>query len=174
MLARALGKAMLDEGMELVYGGAGIGLMGVLADTVLDGGGKVTGVIPDFFSRKEIAHPGLLDLLYVASMHERKRLMAEMSDGFIALPGGFGTLDELFEITTWAQLDLHRKPIGMLNAGGYYDGLFGFMDRMLEEGFVRAAHGSMILRDEDPQRLLRRMRDYEAPEQSKWIDLIKA
>jgi uncharacterized protein (TIGR00730 family) len=173
-LAVALGKALLARNLELVYGGAGIGLMGAIADTVLDGGGRVTGIIPDFFSRKEIAHTGLLDLIYVPSMHERKRRMAEMSDGFIALPGGYGTLDELFEITTWAQLDLHRKPVGILNAEGYFDELFRFMDHMSAEGFVRPAHQQMILRDNDPENLLSRMAAYEAPEQSKWIDLIKA
>ncbi|MBE0640987.1 MAG: TIGR00730 family Rossman fold protein, partial [Bacteroidales bacterium] len=141
---------------------------------VLDGGGRVTGIIPDFFSRKEIAHPGLLHLIYVPSMHERKRRMAEISDGFIALPGGYGTLDELFEITTWAQLDLHRKPVGILNAEGYFDELFRFMDHMSSEGFVRPAHQQMILRDNDPESLLSRMAAYEAPEESKWINLIKA
>jgi len=173
-LASELGRTMAREGIGLVYGGAAIGLMGRLADAVLEHGGSVTGIIPDFFSRKEIAHQGLQELIFVPSMHERKLRMAELADGFIAMPGGFGTLDELFEIITWAQLDLHRKPVGMLNSKGYFNLLLGFIDHMFAEGFLRDQHHSMLIREEDPQRLIDRMRHYRAPEQSKWIGLIKA
>lgn len=173
-LAKSLGSVLVREGLGLVYGGASVGLMGIIADTVLAAGGSVTGVIPDFFSRNEIAHKGLEELIYVPSMHQRKLHIADISDGFIALPGGFGTLDELFEIITWGQLDLHRKPVGILNTNGYYDLLLQFVDNMFNQGFVREAHYNMLIRAEDPAILIERMRTYEAPDQSKWIDHIKA
>lgn len=172
--ARELGRHLAGKGIELVYGGGAIGLMGILADSVIHGGGRVTGVIPDFFRLKEIAHQGIHELIQVPSMHERKMRMANMADGFIALPGGFGTLDELFEIVTWAQLDLHRKPVGLLNPAGYFDHLLHFLDHVHQEGFVHDAHFKMILSEEKPAKLLQRMDEYQAPDQSKWLDLIKA
>lgn len=172
-LAAGLGRKIAGRGLELVYGGASVGLMGILADSVLAAGGRVTGVIPDFFSEKEIAHPGLDELIYVPSMHERKLRIAELSDAFIAIPGGFGTLDELFEITTWGQLDLHRKPVGILNTGGYFDTLFAFLDHMLNEGFLRPAHHAMIIKETEAGALLEKMEIYQPPDQSKWINSIK-
>jgi hypothetical protein len=173
-LAEDLGSAMATRKIELIYGGGGIGLMGILADAVLSGKGSVTGYIPDFFNRKDVAHNGLKELIYVPSMHERKLRMANAADGFIALPGGFGTMDELFEIITWGQLDLHRKPVGLLNVAGYYDDLLRFIDKMYAEGFLREAHHGMLIRETSPKALLDKMQAYQAPDQSKWIDQIKA
>lgn len=173
-LARELGQLLAEENISLVYGGGAIGLMGILADAVLEAGGHVTGVIPDFFKRKEIAHEGVQELIVVSSMHERKMRMANLADGFIALPGGFGTMDELFEIVTWAQLDLHRKPVGVLNQAGFYDHLNAFLEHMYLEGFVRDAHFRMIQHHEQPRELLQLMRSYQPPDQSKWIRSIKA
>ena len=147
---------MAARGFGLVYGGGGIGLMGVLADTVLAEGGRVTGVIPDFLASKEIAHDRLTELLVVETMHARKALMAARSDAFIAIPGGLGTLDELFEMLTWAQLGLHDKPCGLLNVAGYFDDVVGFLERAVAEGFVKAHHRDRILVDTDAARLLDR------------------
>jgi uncharacterized protein (TIGR00730 family) len=154
--ARQVGRLMLDRGWRLVYGGGGIGLMGVLADTILEGGGEVVGVIPDFLASKEIAHAGLTELLVVETMHARKGLMAAKSDAFVAIPGGLGTLDELFEMLTWWQLGLHDKPCGLLNVAGYFDDVIRFLDRAVAEGFVKAAHRDRILVDHDADRLLDR------------------
>jgi uncharacterized protein (TIGR00730 family) len=168
--AAALGQALSDRRVELVYGGAHVGLMGVAADATLAAGGRVTGVIPQALVSKELAHSGLTDLRVVASMHERKALMAELSDGFIALPGGWGTWEELFEVLTWAQLGLHRKPCGLLNVEGYFDGLLGFMAHAVAEGFVRRAQSAMLLVAQSPRNLLDQMAAYQPPLVEKWIE----
>ena len=167
--ARGLGKALVDRGLGLVYGGASVGLMGVVADTVLGLGGRVTGVMPEALVRREVAHRGLSQLRVTGSMHERKMMMAELSDAFVALPGGVGTLEELFEAWTWAQLGLHAKPCGLLNAGGYYDGLIAFLDHTVSERFVREPHRSMLIVSDDPSELLDRFEGYQAPVVQKWI-----
>lgn len=143
--AEALGQALVSRGYGLVYGGASIGLMGRIADTVLSLGGKVIGVMPDFLAAKEIAHAGLTELKITASMHERKDAMASLADGFVALPGGFGTLEELFEVITWAQLGLHAKPCGLLNVNGYYDELLGFLDTAVEQQLLRAENRDIVI-----------------------------
>jgi uncharacterized protein (TIGR00730 family) len=169
--AEELGRALAGRGIGLVYGGARVGLMGVLADTVLASRGEVTGVIPAGLVAREVAHSGLSDLRVVGSMHERKAVMADLADAFIALPGGWGTLDEFFEVLTWAQLGLHRKPCGLLNAGGYFDRLLSFVAHSVEEGFVRREHGSMISVSSAPATLLDMLAVYEAPRVAKWIDV---
>lgn len=168
--AQALAQLFVEHDIELVYGGASVGLMGIMADTVLQNGGRATGIIPENLVAKEIAHDKLTELKVVASMHERKAAMAELSDGFIALPGGLGTLEELFEILTWAQLGFHRKPVGLLNVYGYFDQLAGFLDHTVAEQFVSEDHRSMIIIEEDPQSLISRFQNYEAPYVEKWID----
>ena len=152
--AQQLGKALVSQGMGLVYGGGSIGMMTVVADAVLKEKGEVIGVIPHALSSKEFAHNGLTELHLVSSMHERKAMMAELSDAFIAMPGGFGTLDEFFEIITWAQLGLHTKPIGLLNVGGYFDLLLKFIDYMLRERFISAEHRQLIITSHNPEELL--------------------
>jgi uncharacterized protein (TIGR00730 family) len=169
-IAQTLGTILADRNIELIYGGASVGMMGALADAVLQEGGKVTGIIPDNLMRKEVAHDGLTDLQVVASMHERKAQMAELSDGFIALPGGFGTMEELFEMLTWGQLGLHRKPIGMLKISGYYHHLSTFLDHTVKEGFVKENHRSMLIVKENPKELLEQLDKYESPVVEKWID----
>lgn len=168
--AEQLAVALAERGIELVYGGASVGVMGRLAAAVLAAGGRATGIIPEKLVDREIAHPGLSDLLIVGSMHERKARMADLSDGFIALPGGLGTLEELFEMITWAQLGLHRKPLGVLNACGYFDGLTAFLDHAVSEGFVDQEHRAMLLVDADPGVLLEQFACYEPPYLPKWID----
>lgn len=155
--ARDLGVALALRDMGLVYGGARIGLMGVLADAVLDAGGHVTGVIPDALAAKEIAHRDLSDLHVVGSMHERKAMMTTLADGFIALPGGWGTLDELFEALTWSKLGLHRKPCGLLNVAGYFDPLLSFLGHAADEGFLTRAHMAAIAISSAPDALLNLM-----------------
>ena len=152
--ARDLGAALVRRGIGLVYGGGRIGLMGVVADAVLAEGGSVTGVIPRALVSKEVAHLDLKDLRIVGSMHERKALMAELSDAFIALPGGFGTFEEMFEVLTWAQLRFHQKPCGLLNVEGFYDGLLSFLDHAVAEDFIRAQLRASVLVETDPLRLL--------------------
>ena len=152
--AEAMGKAIAAKGLNLVYGGADVGLMKVIADTVLEDGGEVIGVIPDFFLSYEVAHQHLTKLHLVKSMHERKALMAKLSDAFIALPGGYGTLEELAEITTWSQLKLHNKPIGILNADNYYQALLEWFDNSVREGFVSKKLRSLILEASEPEILL--------------------
>jgi len=169
--AEDLGRELAARGIELVYGGAQVGLMGGVADAVLAGGGRVTGVIPNALVEKEVAHRGLTDLRVVTSMHERKALMADLSDAFVALPGGWGTLDEMFEILTWAQLGLHRKPCGLLNVQGYFDRLLAFLDHTVEQGFVRREHQSMISVSDSPGTLLDALVAYEPPHVEKWIDV---
>jgi len=165
--ARQLGKILADQGIELVYGGASVGIMGELADAVHEHGGHVTGIIPQQLVEKEAAHTGIANLIVVASMHQRKSQMADMSDGFIALPGGIGTLEGLFEILTWAQLGIHAKPSGILNVEGYFDGLTGFLDHAVREGFLTEAHRQAIIVETDPVRLLQRMHAYSPPEGEK-------
>lgn len=172
-VAKQLGQLFIKEGITLVYGGAKVGLMGVIADEVLNHGGKVTGVIPDFFSDKEIAHTRLTELIFVKSMAERKAVLAEISDAFIAMPGGFGTLDELFEMMTASQLDLHKKPVGLLNVNNFYDALINQVDKMEEEEFMKSVHRQMLLDDKNAEMLIRKMRDYQPPSQEKWIRKIK-
>jgi len=167
--ADALGATLARRGVNLVYGGGQVGLMGIVADSLLAAGGEVTGVLPEALASKELAHPTLTELRVVGSMHERKTLMADLADGFIALPGGYGTLDELCEILTWAQLGFHAKPVGLLNAGGFFDGFLAFLNHATAEGFVRSAHRDMLLVDGDADRLLNRMAEYEAPKVRKWI-----
>jgi uncharacterized protein (TIGR00730 family) len=170
-----LGALLASRGIGLVYGGGSVGLMGVLADAVLQAGGHVIGVIPSALVLKEVAHHDLPDLRIVATMHERKALMAELADGFVALPGGLGTLDELFETLTWAQLGLHHRPCGLLDTGGYYRPLLAFLDRAVEAGFLRAQHRGLLLVDEDPERLLDRLAQYSRPaETDKRIDAVRA
>ena len=152
--ARQLGQALAAAGIELVYGGAAVGLMGEVADAVLAAGGTVIGVMPASLSRRELAHTGLSELHIVGSMHERKAMMAELADGFIAMPGGIGTLEELFEIWTWAQLGHHAKPCSLLNVNGFYDGLISFLDSVVARGFVRPATREMLLVAETPAALL--------------------
>jgi len=167
--ARALGKEMTRRGIGLVFGGSNIGLMGVIADTVLDAGGEAIGIMPFHLVRKEIAHRQLTELRVVNSMHERKALMADLADGFIALPGGFGTYDELCEVVTWAQLGLHQKPCGLLNVAGYYDALVAMFDHATQEGFVRRAHREMLIISSDVDEMLNQMEAYQTPVVEKWI-----
>jgi uncharacterized protein (TIGR00730 family) len=167
--ARAVGRTIAEKGLRLVYGGAMVGLMGELADSALAAGGEVTGVIPVALVEREIAHEGLTETHHVKSMHERKAIMADLSDAFLALPGGVGTLEELFEIWTWAQLGHHRKPVGILNVEGYFDPLLAFVDRQCSEGFMRGEHREMLVVESDPERILERFSDYQAPSVAKWI-----
>lgn len=155
--ARALAKAMVDRNIELVYGGGNVGLMGVIADEVMRLGGRATGVIPQALVDKEVAHDGLTRLHVVRNMHERKAMMADLSDGFVAMPGGIGTLEELFEIFTWSQLGFHAKPIGLLNVNGFYDGLTGFLKHVVDEGFLKTRQAGLLLVDNEPEQLLVRM-----------------
>jgi uncharacterized protein (TIGR00730 family) len=168
--AKDLARALVTRHIDLVYGGASVGVMGVLANTVLAEGGHVIGIIPHGLVEREVAHPGLSDLRVVASMHERKTLMAELSDGFIALPGGLGTLEELFEALTWAQLGLHQKPCGLLNVQNYYRRLIDFLDHAVAEQLLEAVYRAMLLVEEQPERLLERFACYQAPPVAKWVD----
>ncbi|TPQ26291.1 TIGR00730 family Rossman fold protein [Methylomonas koyamae] len=168
--ARRLAEALVERDLRLVYGGAGIGVMGVVADRVLELGGRVVGVIPQALATKEVAHPDLTELHVTASMHERKMRMAELADGFIALPGGIGTLEELFEIWTWAQLGFHDKPCGVLNIGGYYDTLIRFLDHVTAEQFVKPQQRAMLMVESEPAALLDRYAGYRAPAVEHWLD----
>ena len=165
--ARELGQLLAEQGIELVYGGASVGIMGELADSVHEHGGHVTGIIPQQLMQKEAAHTGIPNLIVVASMHQRKSQMADMSDGFIALPGGIGTLEGFFEILTWAQLGIHAKPSGILNVAGYFDGLIRFLDHAVREGFLTEAHRAAIIMETEARRLLERMQAYTPPESEK-------
>lgn len=168
--ARALAKALVERDLGLVYGGASVGIMGLMADSVLQLGGRAVGVIPDTLKQKEIEHKGLTELHVTRSMHERKTLMADLSDGFIALPGGVGTLEEIFEIWTWAQLGFHAKPCGLLNVTGYYDALTTFLDHTVAEQFVKPAHRSTLMVEHAPDTLLERFASYQPPSVNKWIE----
>ncbi len=167
--ALALGRAIAARGDELVYGGSKVGLMGAVADATLGAGGRVTGVLPRALRDKEIAHEGLSELHIVESMHQRKAMMADLSGAFVALPGGMGTFEEVFEIWTWAQLGYHRKPVGLLDIEGYYDRLLAFLDQTVEEGFVKPEHRRMAIVETDPALLLDRFATYEPPTVTKWI-----
>jgi hypothetical protein len=169
LAAVALGRLLAGAGLGLVYGGGAVGLMGVIADAVLSAGGEVIGVIPQSLAQKEIAHQGLTQLHIVSGMHARKAMMAEHADAFIAMPGGFGTLEELFEVTTWAQLGLHDRPVGLLNVAGYYDGLLGFLDHAAAEGLLRPEHRGLIRASADPAALLQLLRAQRQPPLPKWI-----
>jgi uncharacterized protein (TIGR00730 family) len=164
-----LGQTLIARGLGLVYGGASVGLMGKLADTVLQAGGEVIGVIPDTLIRYEVAHRGLPDLRVVRSMAERKTLMAELSDGFISLPGGTGTLDEMTEMLTWSQLGEHDKPSGLLDVDGFYANLIAFLDHAVEERFLRPEHRAMLIVETSANALLDRFESYAAPKLEKWI-----
>ncbi len=168
--ARDLARSLVDRNIRLVYGGASVGIMGLVADTVLQLGGQAVGVIPEALVRREVAHKHLTELHVTQSMHERKMLMAELSDGFIALPGGIGTLEELFEVWTWAQLGLHKKPCGLLNIAGYFDALTTFLDHAVAEQFVKQPHHSMLLVERDPEALLDRFGSYQPPAVTKWVE----
>jgi uncharacterized protein (TIGR00730 family) len=165
--ARDLGRILAEQEIELVYGGASVGIMGELADSVQEYGGHVTGIIPQQLMEKEAAHTGIRNLIVVASMHQRKSQMADMSDGFIALPGGIGTLEGFFEILTWAQLGIHSKPSGILNVAGYFDELTRFLDHAVQEGFLTQEHRGAIMMEADPRLLLQRMQAYTPPEGEK-------
>ena len=169
--AEELGRTLAARGIGLVYGGARVGLMGTVADAVINARGQVIGVIPEALVAKEVAHTGLTELRVVRSMHERKAVMADLSDGFVAIPGGWGTLEEFFEVLTWGQLGLHQKPCGLLNVEEYFDGLLTFADRMIEEGFVRRENAAMISVSSDPATLLDLLAAYTPPRSvEKWID----
>jgi uncharacterized protein (TIGR00730 family) len=167
--ARALAGELAARGIRLVYGGGSVGIMGVLADAMLAAGGTVVGVIPDALMRKELAHRQLTELHVTQSMHQRKMLMAELADGFVALPGGIGTLEEIFEVWTWAQLGLHDKPCGFLNVGRYFDALTAFLDHALAEEFVKPQHRAMLIVESDPPALLDRIAAYRPPAVPKWV-----
>jgi len=167
--ARQLGHEIADRNLGLVYGGASVGVMGAVADAVLERGGKAIGVIPHALATKEVSHHGLNELFVVDSMHQRKAKMAELSDGFIALPGGWGTIEEIFEMLTWAQLGFHEKPCGLLNVSGYYDQLFGFLENTIAEQFVKPEYRPMIMMDDSPSSMLQRFSAYRAPKVRKWI-----
>jgi len=168
--AARLGRTLAGRGLTLVYGGGRVGLMGVAADAALAGGGKVVGVIPEALATRELAHAGLSDLQVVGSMHERKARMSELSDGFVALPGGIGTLEEWFEVWTWSQLGFQPKPCALLNVAGYYDHLLAFLDHMTAERFLNPVHRGMAIVDDDLERLLDRLAAWQPPQARKWID----
>lgn len=168
--ARAMGTEIAKRGLVLVYGGGAVGLMGIVADAALAAGGEVHGIIPRALREKEVGHHGLTRLEVVETMHIRKARMAELSDGFIAMPGGIGTFEELFEIWTWAQLGIHRKPLAFLNVAGFYDPLHTFLDNTTQAGFLRQTHRDMAMTETDPATLLDRMRDYVPSAQIKWVE----
>ena len=168
--AKQLAVTLVNQDIALVYGGGNVGLMGVIADEVLALGGKVTGVIPQALVDKEVGHTGLTQLHIVDNMHQRKALMAELSDGFIAMPGGIGTLEELFEVMTWAQLGFHQKPIGLLNVSGFYDGLLHFLEHTRQQGFLRASHLDILLSSPEPNDLLQQLKTYVPVTTRKWVD----
>lgn len=169
--ARALGADLARRGVTLVFGGGGIGLMGVVADAVLAGGGRAIGVIPESLVAKELAHKGAVTLRVVDTMHERKALMAELSDAFIALPGGYGTLDEFCEVLTWAQLGIHTKPCGLLNVAGYFDGFLAFLSHAAAERFIHPEHLEMLVSAREVSPLLDRLARARVPQVPKWLDL---
>jgi uncharacterized protein (TIGR00730 family) len=167
--AQALGRELARRGLTLVYGGGCVGLMGVIADAVLAEGGRVIGVIPQFLADKEVAHKGCTELHVVETMHQRKLLMADLADGFVAMPGGFGTLEELFEVLTWGQLGLHGKPVGLLNTLGFYDALLGLLDHMSAEAFLRRENREQVLQNTDTAALLDAMAGYQPLRLEKWL-----
>lgn len=168
--AYQLGKKLAEENITLIYGGANVGLMGSVADGCMQNEGKTIGVLPRFLQEKEIGHPQLTELILVDNMHQRKTKMNDLSEGVIMLPGGFGTFEEFFEMLTWAQLGLHKKPIAILNTEGFYDELLQMMDTMVQKGFVKKMHRDMVLHDSNIDVLLEKMKNYTAPEMGKWIN----
>jgi len=167
--ATLVGETLAKKGIQLIYGGADVGLMGAVADGALNTGGKVTGILPRFLQSKEIAHKQLTELVLVETMHERKAKMNDLCDGVIVLPGGYGTLEEFFEMITWAQLGLHQKPIGVLNIGGFYDDLIRMVQTMVDKGFLKQINRDMLLIGDNIEELLEMMRNYKAPTVGKWI-----
>ncbi|MDO8651189.1 MAG: TIGR00730 family Rossman fold protein [Undibacterium sp.] len=167
--ARQLAANLVDRQLALVYGGGNVGLMGVIANEVLRLGGHVTGVIPQALMDKEVGHINLSKLHIVRNMHERKALMAELSDGFIAMPGGIGTLEELFEMFTWLQLGFHEKPLGLLNINGYYDGLITFLQHIVQSKFLKPEHLALLINEADPDQLLQRFANFQSPHLNKWL-----
>lgn len=167
--AYELGENLAQNNIELVYGGAKVGLMGAIANGVLDNGGKAIGVLPNFLAEKELQHIKLTEIIFVETMHERKAKMSELADGFIGLPGGFGTMEELFEMLTWAQLSLHSKPIGILNVNGYYDSLIEFIRTMYQNGFLKEEYLDLLLVSDNIQELLRQMKNYLPIKNEKWF-----
>lgn len=167
--AAALGAVLAQRKLGLVYGGAAVGRMGALADATLNAGGEVIGVIPQALVDHEVAHGGLTELRIVSSMHQRKALMADLADGFIALPGGIGTLEEIFEAWTWTQLGNHSKPCGLLNISGFYDHLLGFADHIVDEGFLKRVHRDMLLVGDDPDALIQALIAFRVPAETKWL-----
>lgn len=168
-VARELGRTLALQKIGVVYGGARIGLMGAVADGALEAGGEVIGVLPGFLRSVEIEHTGLTEIHHVESMHQRKAKMDDLSDGVIALPGGYGTLEELFEMLTWAQLGLHKKPVALLNVAGFYDGLLNVLQNMVDKGFLKTANQKMLIIGDSIDRILDTMKNYRAPEVKKWI-----
>jgi uncharacterized protein (TIGR00730 family) len=167
--AERMGATLARRGLGLVYGGGQVGMMGALADAALKEGGKVVGVIPKALVRREDAHTGISELHVVGSMHERKKLMADLSDGFVALPGGYGTLEEFLEVLSWAQLGIHQKPCGLLDVDGFFESLSSLFDKAVVEGFVSPDHRSLVLMEKDPQLLLDTMHRYAPPKTKKWV-----
>jgi uncharacterized protein (TIGR00730 family) len=167
--ARQLGAQLARDGVGLVFGGGSVGLMGVLADAVLEAAGEIIGVLPKMLATKELLHSGVADMRLTADMHERKALMAELADAFVALPGGYGTFEELFEVITWAQLGIHRKTIGLLNTAGYFDPLVRMIDHAIQEGFVKESHRGLIVVEERPDALLATLRTHEMPAVKRWL-----
>lgn len=168
--AHTLGQLIAKRGYGVVYGGARDGLMGAVADGALEAGGKVIGVLPEKLSDLEVAHKNLTELHIVSSMHQRKGMMAELSNAFISLPGGIGTIEETFEIWTWTQLGIHRKPLALYNINGFYDGLQSFLNHMMQERFIREVHRAMMFAEQDPEKLIERVVTYEPPLVKKWIE----
>lgn len=169
LVAAEFARFCVAQGAEIVYGGGSVGLMGVVADAALAAGGKVIGVIPEFLATRELRHEGLTELHVVSSMHTRKALMADLADAFVALPGGLGTFEELFEVLTWAQLGLHQKPIGLLNSRGFFTGFLEQVDRAITDGFCRPQHRELLIVENDPTRLLSQMANYQPPMLPKWV-----
>ena len=168
--ATRLGEYLAAQGIELVYGGAQVGLMGAVADGCLSSGGRVYGVMPEKLANLELAHSGLTELQIVPDMHARKAAMADRADAFIALPGGVGTFEELFEVWTWTQLGIHRKPLGVMNVGGFYDSLIGFLDQVESAGFMKPAHRALLQASDQPAQLLAQLRQVALPDTPKWVD----
>ncbi len=166
-----LGRHMAANGIELVYGGGAVGLMGLIADTVMESGGTVTGIIPTGLFPREVGHTGISELIEVDTMHERKMAMFERSDAFVALPGGFGTLEEVAEVTTWSQIGMHAKPVGLLNVDGFWDGLLEWLDRAVADRVLKEKNRTLLIDDDEPLRLLDRMATAEISHESKWLDL---
>jgi uncharacterized protein (TIGR00730 family) len=172
--ARSFGRLLAEQGVRIVYGGGRVGLMGAVADAAMEAGGSVIGVIPHALMAREVGHGGVTDLRVVETMHERKALMADISDGFVALPGGIGTLEEFFEIWTWGQLGIHDKPIGLLDVRGFYAPMALLLDHLVEQEFLAPRHRGRVLRDDSAESLLERMRAFVPPETRRWVDLDQA